>query len=309
MTPIVTVLMAVRNGGGFLRPAIESVLAQTLRELRLLIVDDASTDGSAGVARACGDPRVSLIRLERNIGQTAALNVGLGQITTPWMARMDADDYSAPGRLEAQLRAVEGDPALACVGTAAWEFRDDPAVVERIIRRPERHEDIQRALLQGAAMIHGTLLVRRAALEGVGGYDETLRFAADRELFVRLLSRARAANLPTPLVGIRQAPGRDSFSRDAADEYIEIFSRMLASPRYDGADRQALRDSLAYAHLFRAWCLHRERRPLRAGADALRAAWISPRQAVRSAARFLQSGPTAAAGGREPQAGMEMAHG
>src|SRR3989338_9985680 len=102
-----TILMAVHNGAPYLRVAMDSILRQTYCTFRFLIVDDASGDDPRQLIGSYADPRVELLALERNVGQTAALNTGLHSCTSPWIARMDADDYSAPTRLEDQMRALE----------------------------------------------------------------------------------------------------------------------------------------------------------------------------------------------------------
>src|SRR5688572_19340877 len=125
-----TVLMAVRNGEPFLTAAIESILRQTYEEFRFLIVDDASTDRTREVIRSYDDKRIELLCLQQNVGQTAALSIGVQRVSTPWIARMDADDYSAATRFEKQMNLLTADPSLGCVGTFAWVFRNDPAVAE-----------------------------------------------------------------------------------------------------------------------------------------------------------------------------------
>src|SRR5687768_4124984 len=117
INPPVTVLMAVKNGRPYLQTAIESTLAQTYRDFEFLIIDDASTDDTAEIIRSYQDPRIRLRTLAKNVGQTAALNLGLQDIKTPWIARMDADDYCHPRRFEAQMRLIESDSTLGCVGT------------------------------------------------------------------------------------------------------------------------------------------------------------------------------------------------
>src|SRR3954468_23890054 len=92
--PAVTVVMPVFNGGAFLRPAMESVLGQTFRDLELLVVDDGSTDGSADVARSSGDSRVRVMKNGRNLGLTATLNFALSAARAELVARQDADDLS-----------------------------------------------------------------------------------------------------------------------------------------------------------------------------------------------------------------------
>lgn len=252
----VTMLLAVYNGERFLRTAIESVLAQTYSDFRFLIVDDCSTDQSARLAESYADPRIEVMRLPKNVGQTAALNLGLKRASTRWIARMDADDYSAPRRLEEQMKALERSPGIHCVGTAAWEFSDDPKVVHNVVRRPEGEAKIRRAALLGQGIIHGSIVIERQPLLEAGGYDERYRYASDRELFIRFLKKYRAINLPEALVGCRRTPAQDSYSLKAADEYIDIFLRMLEGDGYAGEERKILRDGLSYSYIFRAdWLL------------------------------------------------------
>jgi len=248
----VTVLMAVHNGHRYLRTAIESILAQTFRAFRFLIVDDASTDDTRDIVRASADPRLELVCLDRNVGQTAALNVGLRHASSPWLARLDADDYAAPERLAEQMQAVDEDPTLDCVGTFAWLFRDDPSVVEGVLEKPLEDAAIKRQLWRAVPLIHGSLLMRRSTVLEVGGYDERYRYSADWDLYHRWLPRCRAVNLPKRLVGIRRHPQQDSFARRAVEENLEICSRLLSTSCGTGADRAMVRRSLSYTHMMRA---------------------------------------------------------
>lgn len=282
MESLLTVLMAVHNGARFLRVSMESILGQTYRNFRFLIVDDASTDETVSVVHSYPDPRIELVHLPHNVGQTAALNVGLRHASTPWVARMDADDYSAPIRLEKQMHALEEVPSLSCIGTGVWEFREDPAVVEVVKMRPAQHSQIRRAALHGSGMIHGAIVVNRQALLQIGAYDERYRYASDRDLFLRLLNRYRAMNLQEPLLGIRRHPAQDSFSERAADEYIDIFARLLSADGLSAEDRAIVRGSLAYSHLFRASCHWRGRQYDSWWRDQLSAFRISSRSCFRS---------------------------
>lgn len=281
-SPPVTVLLAVYNGERFLQMAMDSILAQTYRDFQFLIVDDASTDGTRAMVRSCADPRIKLLPLPRNVGQTAALNLGFRYATSRWVARMDADDFSAPGRLEAQMKALAARPEVSCVGTAIWEFHDDPGRIHEIKRRPQEHEGIWRAALHGSGLIHGSVVVDRQAVLEVGGYDERYRFASDRDLFFRLLRKCRAVNLPEPLLGVRRHGDQDSFSLRAADEYIEIFERLLREGGLPKQERRILRGSLAYAHLFHARCLRAQGGTGTGWKDRVLALRISPVTFLRS---------------------------
>ena len=288
MEPL-TVLMAVRNGEPFLQMAMDSILAQSYRAFRVLIVDDASTDLTRDIVRAYSDRRIELLCLERNVGQTAALNIGLRHASTPWIARMDADDFSAPNRLERQMQAVAEDRVVRCVGTGVWEFQDDPREVVLTKTRPQEHAEIKRAALCGSGMIHGSIVVDRAALLDVGAFDERYRYASDREMFLRFLDRYRAMNLSAPLLGLRRHTNQDSFSLGAANEYIEIFERCLADARYTAEERAILRSSLAFSHLFRARCLRRQGAYGAWTKDVAQALRLSPRTWMRNALGTLSA--------------------
>ncbi len=254
MKPSLTVLMAVHNGSRFLRTAMDSILNQTYPHFNFLIVDDASVDDTREIIRSYQDPRITLLCLEQNRGQTAALNSGLRRVETPWLARMDADDYSSPTRFEEQMRAIDANPALRCVGTFAWLFREDPFRPEGIITRPVDTQAIKRQLLRGTPMIHGTMVVSREAMMAIGGYNERYRYSQDRDLFNRLLTGYPGANIPKPLLGFRRHEGQGSFCTQAADESIEIFSSMALDPRFTPQERAVLRESLASSYFFRATC-------------------------------------------------------
>ena len=279
MSEPLTVLMAVYNGERFLQTALDSILGQTYSDFRFLIMDDASTDSTPEILHRIRDERLEVVRLEKNIGQTAALNRGLRHTTTPYVARMDADDYSAPNRLEKQMAVISRDPSLCCVGTFAWEFGEDPLIRQALIARPESYSDIRRAALHGAGIIHGTIVVRRDALLEIGGYNERYRYASDRDMFIRFLPKHRAMNIPEPLLGIRRHPGQDSFSKIAADEYIDIFTRLLAENQ---AETSIVRGSLAYSYLFRARYFRSKKQYGEWAADWLRAARLSPATCARS---------------------------
>lgn len=244
-----TVLMTVFNESRYVRTCIDSILAQSYPDFRFLIVDDASTDDTREIIRSYNDARIDLHYLEDNAGQTAALNVGLQRVKTPWVARMDADDFSAPSRLEEQMGALEADPSLSCVGTWAWIFREYPQVYEGELTPPEDLPDIRRRLLSTTPILHGTIVAKTGALLDVGGYDERYRYAADIELWDRLLVKYTAANLPKKLMGIRYHEGQGQRTITALDEIISIQSRRLASGRYSPEEIAIISSNLSRQHM------------------------------------------------------------
>ena len=118
MQPVVTVILAVFNGKDYLDEAVDSVQRQTLRNWRLIVIDDGSTDGTHDIAtkRAADDERISVIR-QSNAGVAAARNAGLRAATTRWVALLDHDDLYLPPKLERQMAFLERNPDIACLGT------------------------------------------------------------------------------------------------------------------------------------------------------------------------------------------------
>ena len=274
--PQLTVVMAVYNGSAFLRTAIDSVLQQTYSDFLLLIVDDASTDDTREIVGSYGDDRIILKTLKENVGQTAALNIGIREATTPWIARLDADDYSAPNRFEEQMRALEADSSIRCVGTHVWMFRDDPEFVDAIFETPESHQEIKQGLLRGSSMVHGSIVADRAALLEIGGFDERYKYVADLEMYDRLLAKYKAANIPMQLVGIRQHSGQTSGTKLAYDEAIAICSRRLETDGYTKVEASTIRATLSRAYLYRSRCGWDEHRFSNRVKDLARAVRISP---------------------------------
>jgi glycosyltransferase involved in cell wall biosynthesis len=117
VSPEVSVLLPVRDAGRELAGCLDSLAAQTLAAHEVVAVDDGSQDGSGErlIARAARDPRLRVIRTPAR-GIVAALNLALAEARAPIVARMDADDWSHPRRLAAQLKHLSDDPRVDVLG-------------------------------------------------------------------------------------------------------------------------------------------------------------------------------------------------
>ena len=249
MSDTLEVLMTVYNGGPYLRTAIESILQQTYRDFHFLIVDDASTDDSREIVASYHDDRIELLALKENVGQTAALNIGLHHASQTWIARMDADDYSAPTRFEEQMLALDADDSIVILGTHAWTFREDPNVVDGEFITPLGYVEIKRQLLRGSPLIHSSMIAKRSALLEVGAYDDRYPHSADIDLYDRLMDKHKAANLPLKLYGIRRHGQQGTRTKDAQNETVAIFCRRLESDRYSPEEQAVIKASLARFHV------------------------------------------------------------
>jgi hypothetical protein len=186
MTPRVSVLMTVYNGGRFLKPAVESILSSSLRDFEFVIVDNVSTDGSREYLRMLSEPRLRLIENERNLGQTGALNVGLRACSAPFVARLDADDLNEPDRLERQAGKLASDPGLGLTGGQTIAVDAAGRTLFRT-RFPLDFETIKARMTLQNCFDHSSVAFRRDAALAVGGYPEDFRVSQDFALFSALL--------------------------------------------------------------------------------------------------------------------------
>jgi glycosyltransferase involved in cell wall biosynthesis len=178
--PLVSVVIPVHDGERFLAEAIDSVLAQGYPRREVIVVDDGSTDGSAPIARA----RPVRYRRQPNRGVAAARNAGLAVAEGELIAFLDQDDMWLPGKLEAQVDFLLAHPAVDAV-ISPLEVALEPGASPLAWYQPDAGMDVQLGVQLGA------LLVWRASLERVGGFDTRYELASDTDW----LLRARDAGL------------------------------------------------------------------------------------------------------------------
>jgi glycosyltransferase involved in cell wall biosynthesis len=215
-TPLISVLMPVRNLGRYVGPSIESVLAQTWRDFEFLIVDDGSTDGTAETVRtyANRDSRIRILRGPSD-GISRALNLGLSESRGRYIARMDGDDLCLPTRLEQQVRFLEEHRDHVLVGCRCTLIDPDGRpICEKADIKPS-HEQIEALLLRMKwPIVHPSIMVRADAIAKVGGYNESFRIVQDHDLFLRLGETGKLANLQEILFLYRQHFNSATLSTD-----------------------------------------------------------------------------------------------
>lgn len=202
--PKVTVLMPVYNGEAYLKEAIDSILNQTFTNFEILIINDASNDGSVNLIHNYSDQRIRLIHNEKRLKLIATLNKGLELARGEYIARMDCDDISLRGRLKTQIDFLENHPDVAALGTSVKTL----GAKNDIWRYPKRNDEMKFELLFRSVLAHSSVTFR-SGLEGLV-YDEKYENAEDYELWCRLIERYKFHNLQTPLVKYRIHEGQES---------------------------------------------------------------------------------------------------
>lgn len=209
-SPMITVLMPVYNAEKYIGESIQSILNQNFTDFELLMVDDGSTDRSMEIARTFEDSRIRIISLPENMGLVNALNIGLAESQSKYIARSDADDISLPDRLSLQLNYMESNPQIGALGTGF-----DSLVENKSIKTGGRfapnHETIRLRHLYQIQIIHGTSMFRKSVLnEHNLRFDGDFKHAEDYDFFDRLGDVSQIANLQVPLYLIRHHEHRVS---------------------------------------------------------------------------------------------------
>jgi glycosyltransferase involved in cell wall biosynthesis len=213
MPPRISIVMPFRNAAATLPEALASVLAQDSGDWELLAVDDHSTDGSVEVVRklAGGDPRVRLMANEGPPGVVGA-SVTAGKVAAgEWLARMDADDVSHPERLSRQWAMAQARPELDVIGCRVEILSPlGDGMVRHVdwVNTLTGPEEIANARFIENPLVHPSSLMRKSAVEAVGGYVD-VPWAEDHDLYLRMLERGSVfAKVPETLLKWRDSPGR-----------------------------------------------------------------------------------------------------
>jgi glycosyltransferase involved in cell wall biosynthesis len=191
--PEVTVVIATYNHAHLLGRALVSVLCQTVQDYEVIVVDDASEDGTAEVVGRLDDRRIRLVRLRKHGGAARAWNIAVGQARGEWVAFLDSDDEWLPRKLELQLGRAR-EQAGKAIAVVYCRYYRQGADGERALlpTRPLPEGDVLDELLTGGGVpTTSGYLVRRDALLQVGGFDEALQSAQDLNLLLRLASASQ----------------------------------------------------------------------------------------------------------------------
>src|SRR3989338_4055549 len=204
MNPHITVLMALYNGGEYLRQTVQSVLDQTYGNFEFLIVNDCSTDDSLKVIESLHDKRIKVHNNAKNLGQTPSLNIGMKLAEGDYFARIDGDDVALPQWLQVQVNAIEKYPDYSVISSYAVAI-DERNRIKKIYAPPLEGEDIVLRSLIAPPIHHVGSILKKKDIIGIGGYDERYIYAADYELWERLIKKDfRITTTPEILVAIRE---------------------------------------------------------------------------------------------------------
>lgn len=243
--PAVSVILPVHNGAEYVEPAIASICGQSLTEIEIIVVDDASSDATPDILAkaAARDDRIRIIRLDQNAGLPVALNTGLDVARAPLIARMDADDLSHPDRLKRQKDYMTAHPDLLLLATSVERIDANGRVFRR--RSTPMTPDALRWIARfQTPVIHPTFMFRTHLPDGTAvRYGEDWDTSQDYDLCRRLLQAGACACLPDILLQYRDHPNALSSTRHLRQKELarriagDIQARELPSDLATGGGR------------------------------------------------------------------------
>jgi len=289
--PKVDVIIPAYNAEKYLADALDSVLAQSFEDWRIVLVDDGSTDATAAVVAPYIErlgSRLEFIR-QPNKGVSAARNTAIRSSSGEFLALLDADDIWLPNRLLESIKSFEGRPKIGLTYGFNTRIRPDGSVIDVFDRRQKHGEGwIAPYLYKRLVDLPSpTITIRRRCLEEVGVFDETLRVTEDRDLWLRIAARYQVALVPKVLALYRTSPDSATTDPDRMlRSQLQFIEKHYGSP---GCGWLARRVALSQIYRQRAEALGHRGQLCVALSSSLRALALDPLRVgnARSAASLL----------------------
>jgi len=218
-SPLVSALITVYNRDRYLAAAVDGVLAQTMQDFEVIIVDDGSTDGSVEIAQnyAAREARIRFFRNERNLGDYPNRNRAASVASGRYLKYVDADDIVYPHCLQTMVEGMEKCPEAAL--GLAWSVLDPPQPYPFMSSPAE----VYRAHYLGRSLLGvgpSAAIIRRDAFEAVGGFTGR-QFVGDSELWLKLAARWPLVSLPPSLVWWRRHEGQQMTLEKSKPEVLD----------------------------------------------------------------------------------------
>lgn len=184
----IAVLITTYNAAATIRTALLSLVGQSLKPHRVIVVDDGSTDQTIEAVREFRSDLPLELLSKGRVGRAVALNIGMSAADTDLVSILDADDAAVPDRLLAQREAFDEEPRLGVHGGAFYQLTLEDDLKVRVRRMPEDDFAIRRALAFSGPFCHSCVTYRRHAVLEAGGFRPGLKSRIDQDLWVRIAS-------------------------------------------------------------------------------------------------------------------------
>ncbi|WP_366184802.1 glycosyltransferase family 2 protein [Flavobacterium ovatum] len=194
-SPFISVVMPVYNCALYIEEAVNSILNQTFTDFELIIIDDASTDGTTDILKKYTDPRIITLYKTLNQGVSSATNEGFRLANGKYIARMDADDIAVKERFEKQVRILEQNKKILVCSSWVQHFGKSSS----LIKFKETHEEILSELLIQCSICMPASMFRREELEGYF-YEENKHSGEDYDFWTKIAWKGEFYNIQEALL-------------------------------------------------------------------------------------------------------------
>lgn len=201
----VSVIMACHNSACYLDEAVQSVLGQTLSDLELILIDDASTDNTLDIANRyrLRDSRVLVLSQAINSGAAIARNQAINIARGEWIGILDSDDVAMPSRFEEQMKVAEKDSGIVIIGSNAISM-DSTGQLIKEHKYPTTHKALMKRLTRSRAFpVHSSMVYLADAVKSLSGFNPLYVPSEDYDLWLRLSEIGKLTSIDKTLVKIR----------------------------------------------------------------------------------------------------------
>jgi glycosyltransferase involved in cell wall biosynthesis len=221
----VSVVIPLYNKASFIEACLDSLVAQTMKDFEVVVVDDASTDDGMSKVEVFEGLRIRTRRLERNMGPSGAVQRAIDMAVGEYIVRVDADDIMMPDRLERQVALMEADPGLGASGGSAVLFGTE----EGVLSYPVADADCRAEILFGVPIPQPGSIIRTSMLRrsGVRFEDEWPRVGEDWLFWAALSKHTRFANTEAPVIQYRRGPQNSTYGMDRVAKFRPMVERLL----------------------------------------------------------------------------------
>lgn len=233
--PVISIITPARNQERYIQEMLRSIQAQSFQQWECIVVDDASTDGTADAVHSLHDPRIRLISHEVRQGVSHARNTGMAHAAGTFLYFLDGDDLLFPGSLERFIRCFEAHPRYSVVYGEVQILASDGSPSGKAkapLFHPRPTGNILTALLKRNLIPTGALCVRAETAQSAGGFNPSLSIAEDWEYWCRLASLTPFFYLGAkPLAGYRiHSAGTSRSGKYGADAGLSAVDAIFSNP-------------------------------------------------------------------------------
>lgn len=200
--PELSIIMPVYNSVKYVAEAVNSLLSQSFTNFELIIINDASTDGSTDVLKNFKDSRIKLLNNNKNGGIVYSRNRGLAKARGKFVAQFDSDDVALPEKFEKQIGFLKKNPGFGMVGSWVRMIDGDGKMMKEKWKLPAKPRLIPAIMLFRNYFVQSTIVVRREAIPE-GGYRSGFDVVEDYQMWIDIAKKYPTWNLPEYLVNYR----------------------------------------------------------------------------------------------------------